>query len=65
MACFSSQMAERLLDHGVYVIAFSYPVVPKGLARIRTQMSASHSEEQIDKAVNAFCQVGKELKIIK
>ena len=57
--------AEKLLDHGIYVIAFSYPVVSKGLARIRTQMSAAHTFEQIDKAIEAFTVVGKELGIIK
>jgi glycine C-acetyltransferase len=54
-------MAEALLDEGVYVIGFSYPVVPKGKARIRTQMSAAHSREQIDRAVAAFGKVGKAL----
>jgi glycine C-acetyltransferase len=54
-------MAEALLKEGVYVIGFSYPVVPKGQARIRTQMSAAHSKEQIDRAVEAFGKVGKVL----
>jgi 7-keto-8-aminopelargonate synthetase-like enzyme len=49
---------------GVYVIGFSYPVVPKGKARIRVQLSASHSDEDIDKAVTAFIEVGKKLKVI-
>ncbi len=57
--------AEKLLDHGIYVIPFSFPVVPKGRARIRTQMSAKHTPEQIDKAIKAFTVVGKELGIIK
>lgn len=61
----ASDMAQKLLDYGVYVIAFSYPVVPKSLARIRTQMSASHSNDQIDKAINAFISVGRELGVIK
>ena len=61
----AAKLAEKLLDHGIYVIAFSYPVVPKGLARIRTQMSAAHTFEQIDKAIEAFTLVGKELGIIK
>ena len=61
----ASEMAQKLLDHGVYVIAFSYPVVPKGLARIRTQMSASHSNYQIDQAIEAFTAVGRELNVIK
>jgi glycine C-acetyltransferase len=57
-------MAEALLEEGVYVIGFSYPVVPKGQARIRTQMSAAHSREQIDRAVAAFGKVGKALGAI-
>lgn len=59
------EFAQKLLDHGIYVIPFSFPVVPKGKARIRTQMSAKHSPEQIDKAIAAFTAVGKELNIIK
>ncbi|HEU0221482.1 MAG TPA: glycine C-acetyltransferase, partial [Paracoccaceae bacterium] len=58
------EMAERLLARGIYVIAFSYPVVPKGQARIRTQMSAAHSEADIDRAVAAFADVGRELGVI-
>jgi glycine C-acetyltransferase len=57
-------MAEALLEEGVYVIGFSYPVVPKGQARIRTQMSAVHSEQQIDRAIAAFGKVGKALGAI-
>jgi glycine C-acetyltransferase len=57
-------MAEALLEEGVYVIGFSYPVVPKGQARIRAQMSAAHSKEQIDRAVEAFGKVGKALGAI-
>lgn len=60
----ASEMAERMLAKGIYVIGFSYPVVPKGKARIRTQMSAGHSLEQVDMAVDAFIQVGKELGVI-
>ncbi|HWA46413.1 MAG TPA: glycine C-acetyltransferase [Hypericibacter adhaerens] len=60
----ASAMAEALLKEGVYVIGFSYPVVPKGQARIRTQMSAAHSREQIDRAVAAFAKVGKALGAI-
>ncbi|RUS69075.1 hypothetical protein EGW08_023160, partial [Elysia chlorotica] len=56
--------AEKLLDYGIYVIAFSFPVVPKGKARIRTQMSAAHTFEQIDQAVDAFTKAAKELNII-
>lgn len=57
-------LAERLLDHGVYVTAFSFPVVPKGLARIRTQMSAAFTPEQVDRAVAAFGAAGRELRIV-
>ena len=63
-AALASQMAERLLDHGIYVIGFSFPVVPKGQARIRTQMSAAHGREDIDRAVAAFGEVGRELGVI-
>lgn len=61
----AAEMAERLLKEGIYVIAFSYPVVPKGKARIRTQMSAAHTPAQIEKAVQAFTQVGREMGVIK
>jgi glycine C-acetyltransferase len=57
--------ANKLLEHGVYVIPFSYPVVPKGKARIRTQMSAKHTSEQIETTIQAFIKVGKELGLIK
>ncbi len=57
--------AEKLLDYQIYVIPFSFPVVPKGLARIRTQISAKHTPEQIDKAIKAFTAVGKQLGVIK
>jgi glycine C-acetyltransferase len=60
----ASEMASRLLDHGIYVIGFSFPVVPKGEARIRTQMSAGLTPEQIDKAIEAFASVGRELGVI-
>jgi glycine C-acetyltransferase len=60
----AQQMAARLLEHGIYVIGFFYPVVPDGQARIRVQVSAAHSREQLDKAVNAFAWVGKELGIV-
>jgi len=60
----AAEFAEKLLDYGIYVIAFSYPVVPKGKARIRTQMSAAHTFKQIDKAVEGFTKAGKELGII-
>ncbi len=58
------KMADRLLDDGIYVIGFVYPVVPRGKARIRVQISAAHTKEQIDRAVDAFTKVGKELGII-
>ncbi len=57
-------MAERLLKHGVYVVGFAFPVVPQGAARIRTQMSAAHTREELAFAVNAFATVGRELGII-
>ncbi|MEQ1874376.1 MAG: glycine C-acetyltransferase [Ilumatobacteraceae bacterium] len=60
----AGEMAKRLLDLGVYVIAFSFPVVPQGKARIRTQMSAIHSDEDIDRAIAAFTQVGKEMQVV-
>lgn len=60
----ATDMAERLLKHGVYVIGFAFPVVAKGQARIRTQMSAGLSRQQIDQAVDAFTDVGRELKLI-
>ncbi len=60
----AKDMASKLLAEGVYVIGFSFPVVPKGQARIRTQMSAAHSEEQIDFAIAAFTKIGKELGVI-
>lgn len=60
----ANQMAEKLLEKGIYVIGFSYPVVPKGQARIRTQMSAAHTLEHVDKAVDAFIEVGRELGVI-
>lgn len=59
------EMAERLLARGVYVIAFSYPVVPHGRARIRTQMSAGHSDDDIDVAVDAFTKVGREMGVVR
>jgi len=64
-AALAGRMAERLLEHGVYVIGFSYPVVPKGQARIRTQMSAALTAQQIDQAIVAFASVGRELGVIK
>jgi glycine C-acetyltransferase len=60
----ATEMADRLLEEGIYVIGFSYPVVPKGQARIRTQMSAAHADEHIDRAVAAFEKVGREMGVI-
>ncbi|MFN3766611.1 MAG: aminotransferase class I/II-fold pyridoxal phosphate-dependent enzyme, partial [Aliihoeflea sp.] len=60
----AKDMADRLMDYGIYVIGFSFPVVPKGQARIRTQMSAAHSAEDIDRAVAAFAAVGKEMGVV-
>jgi glycine C-acetyltransferase len=59
------QMARRLLDEGIYVIGFSYPVVPKGQARIRVQVSAAHTPEQLDQAVSAFTKIGHELGTLR
>ncbi len=60
----ASEMAERLLAEGIYVIGFSFPVVPKGQARIRTQISAAHSKAQLDHAIEAFIRIGKEMAVI-
>ncbi len=64
-AVLSQKMAAQLLDEGIYVIGFYYPVVPKGQARIRVQISAVHEQGHLDKAINAFIKVGKDLKVIK
>ena len=64
-AALSQKFADKLLEEGVYAIGFFYPVVAKGQARIRTQISAAHSIEDLDKAVNAFVKVGKELDVLK
>ena len=61
----SQKFAARLLDEGIYVIGFYYPVVPKGEARIRVQLSAAHEKEHLDKAVRAFEKIGKELGVLK
>ncbi len=60
----ASDMANQLLAEGIYVIGFSFPVVPKGQARIRTQISAAHTKEQIDQAISAFTRIGKEMGVI-
>jgi glycine C-acetyltransferase len=64
-AALSQQFADELLKEGVYAIGFFYPVVAKGQARIRTQISAAHTKEDLDKAINAFIKVGKKLNVIK
>lgn len=63
-AVLAQKVAARMLDYGVYVVGFCYPVVPEGKARIRTQMSAAHTKEDLDKAIEAFEKVGKEFKIV-
>jgi glycine C-acetyltransferase len=63
-AMLASQMADKLLERGVYVVGFSFPVVPKGQARIRTQMSAGLTRDQLNIAIDAFTDVGRELKVI-
>jgi len=59
------QMSDKLLKEGIYVIGFSFPVVPRGHARIRVQISAAHKKNHLDKAISAFVKIGKELKILK
>ncbi len=61
----ATEMADRLLERGVYVVGFSFPVVPQGQARIRTQMSAGLSKPQLDQAISAFSEVGRDLGVIK
>ena len=64
-AAVATKMANELLTRGIYVIGFSYPVVPQGQARIRMQVSAAHTTEQIDRAIAAFTEVGKQLGVLK
>ena len=64
-ASLAGEMAAALLARGIYVIGFSYPVVPKGQARIRTQMSAAHSSEDVDRAIEAFTAVGREMGVVE
>ncbi len=64
-AALAQELAAKMLDRGIYVIGFSFPVVPKGQARIRTQMSAAHSTKDIDRAVEAFAEVGRDLGVIR
>ena len=61
----SQDFAARMAKEGIFVTGFYYPVVPKGEARIRVQLSAAHTIEQIDKAIDAFIKVGKDLNVIK
>ncbi len=61
----AQKFAERLLEEGIYAIGFFFPVVPKGQARIRTQISAAHSREHLDRAIDAFTRIGKELGVIQ
>ena len=61
----ATRMADALLAEGIYVIGFCYPVVPKGKARIRTQMSAAHTAAQVDRAIAAFGQVGRALGVVQ
>ncbi|MFO7716534.1 glycine C-acetyltransferase [Desulfosarcina sp.] len=63
-AVLAQKMAARMLEEGIYVVGFSFPVVPRGQARIRTQMSAAHTREHLERAVDAFIRVGQELDII-
>ena len=60
----SQIMADKLLDEGIYVIGFFFPVVPREQARIRVQVSAAHTKDHLDKAIAAFTKIGKEMKII-
>jgi glycine C-acetyltransferase len=63
-AVLATKMADRLLQEGIYVVGFSYPVVPKGQARVRVQLSAAHTREQLERAVQAFAKVGRELGVV-
>ena len=63
-AVVATELSARLLEQGIYVVGFSFPVVPRGEARIRTQMSAAHSREELEGAVEAFVSAGKELGVI-
>jgi glycine C-acetyltransferase len=61
----SQDMARDLLAEGIYVVGFFYPVVPKGQARIRTQLSAAHDQKHLDRAIEAFTKVGKKYGVVK
>jgi glycine C-acetyltransferase len=64
-AVVAQKFAARMLDEGIYVVGFFFPVVPKGQARIRVQISAGHGRQHLDTAIDAFIKVGKELEVIK
>jgi glycine C-acetyltransferase len=64
-AALASKMADELLKRGIYVIGFSYPVVPQGQARIRIQVSAAHTDAQLDRAIAAFTEVGRQVGVIR
>ncbi|HLG38357.1 MAG TPA: aminotransferase class I/II-fold pyridoxal phosphate-dependent enzyme, partial [Chitinophagaceae bacterium] len=64
-AMLAQNFAAKLLDEGIYVIGFFFPVVPKGQARIRVQLSAAHKQEHLDKGITAFTKIGKELGVLK
>ena len=63
-AAVATRMSDELLNRGIYVIGFSFPVVPQGKARIRIQVSAAHTDEQLDRAITAFTEVGKLVGVI-
>ena len=64
-AALAQRMAAELLDEGIYVVGFFYPVVAKGQARIRTQMSAAHTRAHLDRAIDAFTRVGRRIGLLK
>jgi glycine C-acetyltransferase len=64
-AVVAQNFATELLNEGIYVIGFFFPVVPKGQARIRVQLSAAHEQKHLDKAIAAFTKIGKKLKVLK
>jgi glycine C-acetyltransferase len=64
-AVLAADFAARLLEEGIYVIGFFFPVVPKGQARIRVQLSAAHEPQHLDKAIEAFERIGKQLNVIR
>jgi glycine C-acetyltransferase len=61
----AQEFASKMLEKGIYVVGFYFPVVPKGQARIRVQLSAAHTRAQLDQAIAAFIEVGRELEVIK